>query len=143
MRMLWELILFLCWSSSKINTTFVIFFLGGKFHPIKSAHVWLTIQVFVLCEIKSNDFKVVQELFYLTYSKPIYYWTKHLNFFWLTFLLTTFSIPPSVRPSIRLSITQHISGTVHHLYCTHMWNEDISRSSFISSKFWFFGLLGR
>ena len=40
----------------------------------------------------------------------------------------------SIHMSIRLSVVQHISGTVHH--------QDIPKHLFIYLKFWFSGLLG-
>lgn len=62
------------------------FFLGHKFDPIKCANIWHNIQVFVLGKIKSNGFKVMQKLFYLTYSNSIYSWLS----IWL--FLTCFSL---------------------------------------------------
>lgn len=72
------------WSLLRILT----FFPGGKFDTIKSANIWLTIQVFALVKMKSNDFKVVQEMFYLSFSNSICSWIKNVTFVWLTFLLT-------------------------------------------------------
>ena len=65
-------------------------------------------------------------------------------FRWGTHLYVTFSICLSICPSVHLSATHHISGTVHHLIIilVHICKMMISPWVFlIFVKFWFLGLL--
>ena len=105
MRMLWELILFLCWSSSRINTTFVIFFLGGKFHPIKSAHVWLTFKFLFFVKLNLMTLKSCRNCFIWLTQNPfiteLSTWIFFdLLFFWPLFPFLRLSVLPSVHPSV-------------------------------------------